>query len=58
MEKWISTQESLPRIDENVLVYNCISKRIYVEANFWRDPRITHWMPLPAAPCEVEEAGA
>ena len=58
--EWIPVSERLPKQDQEVIVYDCgvIEPKVYAY-HFWDKHfdgwvRITHWMPLPNPPKEVE----
>ena len=57
--EWISVEEQLPKVDEDVLVYTVFyGKRIIAVVQFDEEKRCsfgaaTYWMPLPKPPEEV-----
>ncbi|WP_228304985.1 DUF551 domain-containing protein [Raoultella planticola] len=54
---WIPVSERMPENDVSVLTYDGMYKRVhhamYGHWQCWGPEKITHWMPLPAAPQEV-----
>ena len=58
--RWIPVTERFPEYGQEVLVYTGnILKPIVMEYTFWRKDydtwrHVTHWMPLPKPPKEVE----
>lgn len=64
--KWISVEERLPDVAKKVLTYNgdfvsenwlCTVASKVGRINVWAysDGFVTHWMPLPKAPKEVQD---
>lgn len=66
MDKWVSVEERMPDRFQTVIVCREKSKGEYIVeqgfldvGNWWkvygtRTKRVTHWMPLPAPPREVQ----
>ena len=60
VQRWIPVSERLPEYGQEVLVYTGnILKPVVMAFTFWRKDydtwlRVTHWMPLPEPPKEVE----
>ncbi len=56
--KWIPVIERMPENDVSVLTFDGMYKRVhhamYGHWQCWEPEKITHWMPLPAAPQEVK----
>lgn len=59
-QKWIPVTERLPERGQEVIVYSggVLSPTVFAY-HFWNEcfdswARITHWMPLPEPPKEVE----
>lgn len=56
--KWIPVSERMPENDVPVLtfdgMYNRVHHAMYGHWQCWEPEKITHWMPLPAAPQEVK----
>lgn len=54
--KWIPVSERMPQNDVSVLTFDGMYKRVhhamYGHWQCWEPEKITHWMPLPAAPQE------
>ena len=57
-DAWIPVSERMPLNDVPVLTYDGMYKRVhhamYGHWQCWEPEKITHWMPLPAAPQEVK----
>lgn len=54
--KWISVKERLPEYGQYVLAYSADDDYMTVEARRKFDAfQITHWMPLPQPPKEVQD---
>ncbi|HAI3029121.1 TPA: DUF551 domain-containing protein [Escherichia coli] len=55
--KWIPVSDRMPENDVSVLTFDGMYKRVhhamYGHWQCWEPEKITHWMPLPAAPQEV-----
>lgn len=60
IQKWIPVTERLPECGQEVIVYSGrLLKPTVFAYHFWNEgfdswARITHWMPLPKPPKEVE----
>lgn len=58
--KWIPVSERMPQNDVSVLTFDGMYKRVhhamYGHWQCWEPEKITHWMPLPAAPQEAINA--
>ena len=62
VDEWISVKDRLPEIGKLALVYGSSGSMTvarHVAGNEWVVPgifsRVTHWMPLPEPPKEVEQ---
>ncbi|WP_259656038.1 DUF551 domain-containing protein [Klebsiella pneumoniae] len=57
-DTWIPVSERMPQNDVSVLTFDGMYKRVhhamYGHWQCWEPGKITHWMPLPAAPQEVK----
>ncbi|WP_227508929.1 DUF551 domain-containing protein [Klebsiella aerogenes] len=57
-DRWIPVSERMPENDVSVLTFDGMYKRVhhtmYGHWQCWEPEKITHWMPLPAAPQEVK----
>ncbi|WP_406822653.1 DUF551 domain-containing protein [Raoultella ornithinolytica] len=55
---WIPVSERMPENDVSVLTFDGMFRRVhhamYGHWQCWEPEKITHWMPLPAAPQEVK----
>lgn len=58
--KWIPVSDRMPENDVPVLTFDGMYKRVhhamYGHWQCWEPEKITHWMPLPAAPQGVGDA--
>lgn len=58
-DRWIPVSERMPENDVSVLTFDGMYKRVhhamYGHWQCWEPEKITHWMPLPAAPQEVPD---
>ncbi|WP_256870049.1 DUF551 domain-containing protein [Raoultella terrigena] len=56
--RWIQVSEQMPENDVSVLTFDGMYRRVhhamYGHWQCWNSEKITHWMPLPAAPQEVK----
>lgn len=56
--KWIPVSDRMPENDVPVLTFDGMYRRVhhamYGHWQCWETEKITHWMPLPAAPQEVK----
>ncbi|WP_301691880.1 DUF551 domain-containing protein [Klebsiella pneumoniae] len=56
--RWIPVSERMPDDDVSVLTFDGMYRRVhhamYGHWQCWNSEKITHWMPLPAAPQEVQ----
>ncbi|MEL0377351.1 DUF551 domain-containing protein [Klebsiella pneumoniae] len=57
--QWIQVSERMPENDVSVLTFDGMYRRVhhamYGHWQCWEPEKITHWMPLPAAPQEVKD---
>ncbi|MDU4425294.1 MAG: DUF551 domain-containing protein [Raoultella sp.] len=57
-DRWIPVSERMPDDDVSVLTFDGMYRRVhhamYGHWQCWNSEKITHWMPLPAAPQEVQ----
>ena len=57
-DRWVPVSERMPENDVSVLTFDGMYKRVhhamYGHWQCWGPEKITHWMPLPAAPQEVK----
>ncbi|MFE1281586.1 DUF551 domain-containing protein [Klebsiella aerogenes] len=57
-DTWIPVSERMPQNDVSVLTFDGMYKRVhhamYGHWQCWQPEKITHWMPLPAAPQEAK----
>lgn len=55
---WVPVSERMPENDVSVLTFDGMYKRVhhtmYDHWQCWEPEKITHWMPLPAAPQELK----
>lgn len=71
MDKWISVEERVPDVNQPIMIctfgkyveegkycgcdsYHAVWKTCANPGTYW-DDEVTHWMPLPEPPKEVDE---